>query len=173
MKSVSTKWMGCACLSEQGGGQGLRPFFVLLTTAPRFVLSRLAPSATAHCSPLRRKCRQLCWPVFRSARSAVRLLSGARTLRRSRCACSRRPASLRLGLETAALRLGFSPSLRSSRAAHNGSALLTYCYHHRLLRSRRPPRCRHRHWCCRRQLRQPRRPCQGRPGRRSGCTASR
>ena len=39
--------------------------------------SRLAPSATAHCSPLRRKCRG----VFRSAWFAVRLLPGARTLR--------------------------------------------------------------------------------------------
>ncbi len=43
--------------------------------------SRLAPSATAHCSPLRRKCRGFRPPVFRSAWFAVRLLPGARTLR--------------------------------------------------------------------------------------------
>ena len=43
--------------------------------------SRLAPSATAHCSPLRRKCRGLRPPVFRSAWLAVHLLPGARTLR--------------------------------------------------------------------------------------------
>ena len=43
--------------------------------------SRLAPSATAHCSPLRRKCRGFRPPVFRSAWLAVHLLPGARTLR--------------------------------------------------------------------------------------------
>ncbi len=42
----------------------------------RAVYSRFAPSATAHCSPLRRKCRWLCQPVFRSAWFAVRLLPG-------------------------------------------------------------------------------------------------
>ena len=44
-------------------------------------LSRFGPSATAHCSPLRRKCRGLRPPVFRSAWFAVRLLPFPVTLR--------------------------------------------------------------------------------------------
>ena len=68
------------------------------STAQRFPLSRFAPFATAHCSPLRRKCRRLCRPVFRSAGLAVYLLPGAQRFPLSRFACSQRAASLCLGL---------------------------------------------------------------------------
>ena len=100
--------------------------------------SRLAPSATAHCSPLRRKCRGLRPPVFRSAWFTVRLLPGARTLRSgprndrtgggvrdmelastlSRLACSRRPASLRLRADRG--RAGPAPELCPFAPVHPG-----------------------------------------------------
>ena len=68
------------------------------SAAQRFPLSRFAPFATAHCSPLRRKCRRLCRPVFRSVGLAVYLLLGAQRFPLSRFACSQRAASLCLGL---------------------------------------------------------------------------
>ena len=87
--------LGCS------GAQVVVTPHLLATVRTLRSLSRLAASATAHCLPLREKCRSAlrASPVFPSARRAVRLLPAARTLRSlSRLTCSRRPASLRLGL---------------------------------------------------------------------------
>ena len=72
---------------------------VLFRSPLRFFLSRCTPSATAHCSPRREKCR---WAVpclfFRLCGS---LCACSRALRASLChaaAAAQRTASLRLGL---------------------------------------------------------------------------
>ena len=52
----------------------------LLPGAPRFSLSRCAPSATAHCLPLRRKCRRVLPGLFSGLRGALCACSGGSAL---------------------------------------------------------------------------------------------
>ena len=83
----------------------------LYCRALRASVSRCAPSATANCSPLRRKYRRALPALFFGLRGS--LLSCSRALRAlvSRFACSQRTASLRLGLVSGAC--GPSPRPRS------------------------------------------------------------